>query len=206
MAAAAIGLFVVAHYWGNRYQQGGSPPPAIAAVLVRPPIELPEIELRDASGQPFTAESFAGHWTLLAFGDASRAPGHLAITRMIEVHNRLASEPDLQAMLLIVLATRDQDPTLARDFVRLSPALRILSGEAGELQHLRASLGASPGASPGALAQETAGAPFDAPPFYLIGPAGRLLALVPGAQTPSSIASDLSAIFEHSDSLDPTDD
>ena len=202
MAAAAIGLFVVAHYWGNRYQQDGSPPPAIAAVLIRPPIELPEIELRDASGQPFTAESFAGHWTLLAFGDASRAPGHLAVTRMIEVHNRLASEPDLQAMLLIVLATRDQDPTLARDFGRLSPALRLLSGEAGELQHLRASLGASPGAP----AQETADAPFDAPPYYLIGPAGRLLALFPGAQTPSSIASDLSAIFGHADSLDPTDD
>jgi hypothetical protein len=200
IAAAAAGLFLLAYYWGNQYKHGNSPPPQIEGVLVRPPIELPDFDLLDADGQPFTAKSFTGHWTLLSFGAPSQASGHLAITRMVEVHNRLASDPDLQKMLQLILASEHQDPILARDFARLSPVLKTLSGESGELQRLRASVGAPP---PGGASA----APMDeAPALYLIGPLGRLVALFIGSQRPDSIASDLSAIAKHAHSLFPADD
>jgi cytochrome oxidase Cu insertion factor (SCO1/SenC/PrrC family) len=162
-------------------------------------MELPGFELHDTQNQPFTADDFQARWTLLTFGDPSRAPGHLAVTRMIEVYNRLANDPDLQAVLQLALVAELQDLALARDFGRLSPALKLLSGESGEIQRLRASLGAGPTDDAGTeVAQNT--------PFHLIGPAGRLLALFLGAQPPASIASDLSAIAEHPHILNPNDD
>jgi len=199
MIAAAIGLFLAGYYWGNQYKYGDVPPPAIAGVLVRPPLALPRFELRDTEDQPFTGDEFKAHWTLLTFANLSRAPGHLAVTRMIEVYNRLADDPDLQAMLQLALVAETQDLALARDFARLSPALKLLSGESGEIQRLRASLGALPWDDAGTEVGEAA-------PFFLIGPSSRLLALFPGAQPPTAIASDLSVISQHPESLDPAND
>jgi len=200
MAAATMGLFLLAYYWGNQYKYRDSNPPVIEGVLIRPPIALPDFDLRDAAGQPFTAESFAEHWTLLSFGDPSQVSGHLAITRMIEAYNRLASDPDLQAMLQLTLASEREDPILARDFARLSPVLKILSGELGELQRLGASVGAPP---PQEATAETKDEP---PPLYLIGPSGRLVALFTGSQAPASMALDISAIAKNFHSLFPADD
>ncbi|MCG6863054.1 MAG: hypothetical protein LJE70_17535 [Chromatiaceae bacterium] len=198
MAAATIGLFLAAYYWGNQFKRPDSTHPVIEGVLIRPAPALPGFELRDAADhQPFIAEHFVEHWTLLTFVDPSLAPGHLAVTRMIEVRNRLASAPGLQEKLLLVLASQRQDPHLARDFERLSPALKLLSGESGEIQRLREALGAP--------SQEATGTGTDGIPFYLIGPSGRLLAVFPSAQAPASIASDLVALASHIDSLYPAD-
>lgn len=198
LASAAIGLFLVGYYWGNQYKRGDSVSPTIAGVLVHPARPLPGFELWDAADQPFTVESLAERWTLLSFGELDQASGHLAVTRMIEVHNRLASDPGLQEMLQLALAAERQDPALAQDFARLSPALKLLSGESGEMQRLGASLGAP--------AKEAAGTSTDEIPLFLIGPSGRLLALFPGAQAAASIASDLAAIAAHSDTRFPTRD
>jgi cytochrome oxidase Cu insertion factor (SCO1/SenC/PrrC family) len=199
MIAAALGLFMVGYYWGNQYKHADRTPPTIEGVLVRAPPGLPGFELRDAENQPFTANSFEEHWSLVTFGDLGRAPGHLAVTRMIEVYNRLAERPELQTRLLIALVAERQDPALARDFARLSPALKLLSGDPGEVQRLRASLDAAPPENPGVdVGDDTA--------FYLIGPSSRLLALFPGAQPPAAIASDLTAIAEHPQSLHPNND
>ena len=185
-AAAAIGLFLVGYYWGNQYQRHTSTPPAIEGVLIRPPRPLPEFTLRDTAGQPFTAEHLVGHWTLLSFDDSNQVPGQPMVTRMIEIRNRLASDPDLQERLLLVLTIRPDDSPPTLDFDHLSPVLTVLSGTAGELQRLRTALGMP--------AQATTLTADQAIPCYLIGPSGRLSALFPGAQTPASIASDLAAI------------
>lgn len=198
MVAAALGLFMLGYYWGNHYKYADPTPPAIEGVLVHPPPQLPGFELRDALGQPFTRDSFTGHWTLLTFGELSLAPGHQAIRRMIEVYNRVAEDLDLQGMVQLVLVEEHQDQALAQDFRRLTGALKLLSGDSSELKRLRASLGASPGAgeSPVFAASNQA-------PFYLIGPEGRLLALFPDAQPAASIASDLTKIAQHPHSLYP---
>lgn len=199
LVAAAIGLFLVGYYWGNKYKLGKAGPPTIEGVLVRPPRELPDFELRDADGVTFTAQDLVEHWTLLAFGDLTKAPGHLAVTRMIDVRNRLADRQDLQAVLLLALAADTQAPSLARDFSRLSPVLKLLSGEAGELQRLRAAVGAPPSTA-------TATRNDEGVPFYLIGPRGRLLVLFPGTQEPAAIAEDLTALADHPDSVSPSID
>lgn len=193
MIAAAIGLFLVGYYWGNQYKRADPAPLTIDGVLVRPPLELPGFELVDVENQTFTANSFKKRWTLVTFGDLSRAPGHLAVMRMIEVHNRLAGRPELQTLLQLALVAERQDSDLARDLARLSPALNLLSGESGEVQRLRASLGASAADDSG---PEVGGDVSS----YLIGPSGRLLALFSEAQPPASIAADLSIIAERSHS------
>ncbi|WP_089726218.1 SCO family protein [Candidatus Thiosymbion oneisti] len=198
LAVAAIGLFLVGYYWGNQYQRATSTPLAIEGVLIRPARPLPEFTLRDTAGQPFTTEHLVGHWTLLSFDDPNQALGQPAVTRMIEIHNRLADNPDLQERLLLVLATQPEDSTPALDFDRLSPVLRPLSGTAGEMQRLRTALGMP--------VQATTPAADQAIPCYLIGPSGRLLALFPSAQTPASIASDLAAIAAHDETLSPDHD
>ena len=199
LAVTAIGLFLMGYYWGNRYQYQSSTPPEIEGVLIRPPHHpLPDFALRDTAGQPFTAEHFAGHWTLLSLGNPSRALGQPTVTHMIEIHNRLASDPDLQEKLLLVLATQPEDPAPALDFEHLSPVITLLWGTSGEMQRLRTALGIP--------AQAAALTVDQGIPCYLIGPSGRLLALFPGAQTPASIASDLAAIAAHDEALSPDHD
>lgn len=197
MAVAAMGLFLVGYYWGNQYRPGGSTLPVIEGVWVHPPHSLLDFEIRDAAGRPFTAQHLAGRWTLLAFGNQEPENGRHVLARMIEIHNRLAGNPDLQERLLLALVTRSREPTPTADSDYSSPVLRLLSGEADELQRLRAALGIS--------TQEATVTTGQAIPCYLIGPASWLLALFSGAQTPASIASDLVAIAAHAVSSDPAD-
>jgi len=196
LAAAAIGLFLVGYHWGNRYQRSTSTPPAIEGVLIRPARPLPDLALRDGAGRPFTAERLVGHWTLLSFGNPSPTPDQPVVVRMIEIRNRLASNPELQERLLLVLVIQPDDSSPASDFGHLSPVLTLLSGTTDELQRLRTTLGMP--------VQATAPTTAQGIPCYLIGPSGRLFALFPGAQTPASIASDLAAIAAYGDTLSPT--
>ncbi len=196
MIIAAMGLFAVGYYWGNRYQYSGAPP-AVQGVLMRTPVELPGFTLEDAKGLPFTAAELRERWTLLAFGDLRQARGHLTVNRLLAVHGALAADPDLQAMVRIAVAAETQPADLALDFSRLSPALHLVSGDAAELQRLRAAIGdLSPSGS-------EAAAPGDGAPAYLIGPRGRLMALFPAGLSPDAMAADLSALAARPDLLDP---
>jgi hypothetical protein len=184
LIVSAIGLFLIGYYWGNQYQYGGGPP-SIEGVLISPAMPLPAFALRDARAQPFGSKDLADRWTLLAFGEISQARGQLAVTRMIEVYNRLADRPELRDRLLLSLAAPAQPPNLGRDFEGLSPALRILSGEASELSRLAGVLGASPddvGEAGAAL--------------YLIAPNGRLVALFAAGQPAEAIASDITTLSD----------
>jgi len=195
MAAATVGLFLIGYYWGNQHKHDHTPLPTVAAVLVRPPIALPELDLRETSGQPFTTEGFDGHWTLLSFDDPGTASGHLAITRMVEVHNRLADHPDLRKLLQLTLVSPQQDPAPDEKVAGMSPTIEILIAPPSDLQKLRATLGAPP--------KETTESTPGEDPFYLIGPSARLLALFTGAQAPASIASDLITVAANAADLYP---
>jgi len=198
MAVAAVGLFLIGYYWGNQYKHDHTPLPTVAAVLVHPPIALPELALREGSGQPFTTEGFDGHWTLLSFNDPGTASGHLAITRLVEVRNRMADHPDLRNLLQLALVSRQQNPAPDEKVAGMSPTIEILITPPGELQELRATLGAPP--------KETTDTSPGEDPFYLIGPSARLLALFTGAQAPASIASDLITITANAEGLYPPHD
>jgi hypothetical protein len=186
MIAAAAGLFVVGYQWGNRYKHP-SGPPAIAGILVSPPIDLSDFTLRDPDGRPLTRDGLSQGWTLLTYGDLTQAQGHLAINRLLEIHNRLADRPELRAELRLVLVQTSDAPNLARDFNRLTPSLIVAGGEAGELSKLADALGGAPAPTPG----DDAGAPL-----FLIAPGARLAALFTPGQGPATVATDLAALAE----------
>ncbi len=193
MIAAAAGLFVVGYQWGNRYQHRGGPP-AIAGVLVSPPIDLSDFALRDPDGRPVTRDRLGQGWTLLTYGDLTQAQGHLSVNRLLEVRNRLADSPELQAGLRLVLVQTSEAPNLARDFNRLTPSLIVAGGEAEELAKLADALGGAPAPTPG----DDAGSAL-----FLIAPGARLVALFTPGQGPATIASDLTALFEDPNVLEP---
>lgn len=180
----AIGLFIVGYYWGNQHKYSGGPP-AIEGVLIAPTMALPPFALMDAVGQPFDANALNDRWTLLAFGEVSQARGQLAVARMIDIYNRLVDHADMRAHLQLALAAPVQSLNLARDFSRLSPALRVVSGEAAELARLTTVLG-----------DESDGRGIGQAVLYLTTPNGDLLALFAASQSTETIVEDLIALYD----------
>lgn len=185
---AAISLFVLAYQWGNQYQRRSAAPPVIGGLLIRPPASLPEFELREALGNPFGQQDLSQGWTLLAFGDLSRASGQLAVQRLIDVYNRVADERPLRKQLRLVLVTTGDDSTVSRDFAGLLPALKILGGEAEQIERLRADIGLGDA---------------ETPAIFVVAPGGYVLAFLPETQDGAQMAEDLKAIHAGSDILLP---
>ncbi len=178
-ALGAMGLFIFGYQWGNQYQRKTASPPVIDGVLVRPPVNVPGFALVDSQGRPFDQDTLAEGWTLLTFGDLSAASGQLAVQRLMDVYQRVDDEPDLQRALRLALVTTSDAPNLARDFARLSPALRILSGEPGEIERLVAALG---GLGDGEA------------PLFVFAPGGHLIALLTQTEDRARLAEDLIAL------------
>jgi len=179
--AGAFGLFIIGYQWGNQHRFGQ--PPAIEGVLLAPAMDLPAFTLADQRGRPLDREDLRGRWTLIAFGDLTQARGQLGIQRLLEVFNRLAGVPELRDRLQLVFAASRQPADLAQDFGRLSPALRLVADEAGDLGKLTSLLGEPPQPDPG-----------QAPTLYLIGPQARLLAFFPSNQPAQRVADDLTLL------------
>ena len=192
MAVAAVGLFIVGYQWGNQFQRTHQAPLRINGVLLRPAIELPELELQGTEG-PFRRNDLQQHWSLIAFGSPGSALGHRGVSRLIEIANRVADQPGLRERLQLLLISADDAPTLARDFEQLTPSLRVLSAPEPLLADLKEAVGAgqSKPAEGGDLP----------PPLFLAGPQGRLVALFSAGQSAASIAEDLKTLSERPDAL-----
>jgi hypothetical protein len=191
MIAAAAGLFVIGYQWGNQYKRPAGPP-AIAGVLVAPPLDLSDFSLSDAEGRPVSRDRLAQGWTLLTYADLTQAQGHLAVNRLLEVYNRLADQPGLRAALRLVLVQIVDAPNLARDFNRLSPALSIAGGDPEQRALLADALGGAPEPPPG---DDSGSAVF------VIAPGARVVALFTPGQGPATMAADLVTLFEAPDLL-----
>ena len=176
---AAMALFVLGYQWGNQHQRARSEPSRISGVLIQPPGEIPDFELRDPFGRPFTRRDLVEGWTLLAFGDLAGASGQRAAQRLIDVRNRIADQPRLLDSLRLVLVQTGENAALGRDFARLSPALHLISGASTELAPLRDALGLASAVSP---------------TLFVIGPGGQLLAVLPETEDGARMADDLKAI------------
>ena len=177
----AIGIFILGYQWGNQRHFGQ--PPAIEGVILAPAMPMPAFALVDTEGQPFGRDQLAGHWTLLAFGDLAQPRGQLAIQRLLDVYHRLGTEVEPDQRPWLVLAAASQPADLARDFGRLSPALRLVSGEAGDLSQLAKLLGEPP--HPERDSRAT---------LYLLAPNARLLAFFPASQAAQTVAADLTLL------------
>ncbi|MEA3640998.1 MAG: hypothetical protein VBE63_13785 [Lamprobacter sp.] len=182
MAVAAVGLFIVGYQWGNQFQTAHQAPLRINGLLLRPPVELPELDLHGPQG-PFSRADLDEHWSLIAFGSPGSAAGHLGVSRLIEIANRIADQPDLRKQLQLLLISADDAPILARDFEQLTPSLRVLSAPEPQLAELKDALGAGP--------SEPAEAAVQPPPLFLVDPKARLVTLFAGGQPAASVADDL---------------
>ena len=192
MAVAAVGLFLIGYQWGNQFQSAREAPLRIEGVLLRPPIDLPELELYGPQG-PFNRDDLRGHWSLITFGSPGSAVGHRGVARLIEIANRVADQPDLRGNLRLLLISADDAPILARDFEQLTPSLRVLSAPAQQLAELRESIGAGQSADPEAVDLP--------PPLFLIDPKARFVSLFSGEQPAASIAEDLKTLSQQPDGL-----
>lgn len=68
----AVLALVLGIWFGRALMSRVSPePPAIAGLLIEPPIALPDMILTQHTGEPLTTASFQGRWNLLFFGFAS---------------------------------------------------------------------------------------------------------------------------------------
>ena len=179
-ALGAMALFVLGYQWGNQHRFGRAEPAQIHGVLVQPPGEIPEFSLRDPFGRPVGRTDLADGWTLLAFGDLAEASGQRAAQRLIETRNRLADQPKLIESLQLVLIQTSERLELARDFVRLSPALRPLAGPPESIAPLRDALG---------LAREVG------PILFVIGPGAQLFAILPETEGGAEMAEDVKALM-----------
>lgn len=183
LMVCAIGLFLIGYQWGNQRRFGQ--PPAIGGVLVTPPMALPAFTLADGTGQAFGRAQLEERWTLLAFGDLGQARGQLAIQRLLDVYHHLPATAEPRQRLQLVLATPIQRDELAQDFSRLSPALRLVAGEAGDLGKLATLLG-----------EPAHPAPQDRSVLYLITPDARLLAFFTPSQAIQEVAADLTLLAD----------
>ena len=183
LMVCAIGLFLIGYQWGNQRRFGQ--PPAIGGVLVTPPMALPAFTLADGTGQPFDRAQLEGRWSLLAFGDLGQARGQLAVQRLLDVYHHLPPATEPRQRLQLVLATPIPRDELARDFSRLSPALRLVAGEAGDLGKLATLLG-----------EPVNPAPQDRSVLYLSTPDARLLAFFTPSQAAREVAADLTLLAD----------
>lgn len=179
-ALGAMALFMLGYQWGNRQPFGHAEPAQLHGVLVQPPGAIPEFGLRDAFGRPVGHADLVDGWTLLAFGDLAEASGQRAAQRLIETRNRLADQPKLIESLQLVLIQTAERLELARDFARLSPALRPLAGPPESISPLRDALGLASAVGP---------------TLFVIGPEARLLAILPETESGAEMAEDIKTLI-----------
>ncbi|MCK7576222.1 MAG: hypothetical protein MZV65_10195 [Chromatiales bacterium] len=179
-ALGAMALFVLGYQWGNQQPFGRAEPAQIHGVLVQPPGAIPAFSLRDPFGRPVGRAELADGWTLLAFGDLAEASGQRAAQRLIETRNRLADQSKLIESLQLVLIQTSERLEPARDFARLSPALRLLAGPPESIAPLRDALG---------LASSVG------PTLFVIGPEARLLAILPETESGAEMAEDIKTLI-----------
>lgn len=189
LAAAAIGLFVIAYQWGGEYRRSHGTPPVIAGARVRPPQALPPalaqaLDALPAQEGPPQPELDRPAWTLLAFAGRPDGPSRSTTRRLVEVYNRLADRPELRRAMRLVLITADEPADALLALEQLAPSFQLLSLDAAAHRLWHEALGMAPDEDPSAA------------PLFLIDEQAHLTALFPGSQAAASVADDLRALID----------
>ena len=99
--AIAVCTLFLGYYLGHRYQLGQISQHGAIMMDNATPIELPEA----------LSAQMKDHWSILIQGESSEAC-HKWLTHYIEVSNRLAAYPKLQAQLQAILVATKENPSL----------------------------------------------------------------------------------------------
>lgn len=182
--SGALVLFLLGYYAGNRYQRQdlGN---IQGAVLLRPPLDIPEFRALDVGGNALDSDRLRDRWSLLLAGPLQHPSTAQGLSQLSRIYNRLAQYPDLQKDLQLIVLTPD-DGSLStrelRDRVRAyNPRMIAAAGDTQALQPLWETLGLP--------STEDATAAL-----HLINPAVQVYAMFTGTQDPATIAHDIQLI------------
>ncbi|MES9969446.1 MAG: hypothetical protein ABW092_05390 [Candidatus Thiodiazotropha sp.] len=177
----ALLTFFIAYYAGVTQKQHPKTLPLINGVLLDPPLALPPINLNNQAGEAFTNTDLQGHWSLLILDPNPGNSASTALTRLIQVHNRLASNPDLQQQIHYLYLAGNKIEDMAISFTALSDNIHALDGDRQMLAETFEILG---GYSDDM--QDT---------LYLIGPSAKLTALFTRNGNTATIAEDINKLI-----------
>ncbi len=194
MTGALLAL-VGGYYWGNQYQYNhrrDDRPPLqnLSATLLRQAKPLGDFELTSHRGETITPVNLQGRWSLLFFGCSRCAGTPGALTRLVQVRNRLADRPLLQNTTLLIMITVEpelDDPLELDALLRgFGPGFIGLTG---------------PNAQTGGLARHLGmpdAAPDDTDPaIFLVAPGGVPVAIFPAALGAALITADFKKMVDH---------
>lgn len=193
--AGTLLALVAGYYWGNQYKhkypQDNRPAPYnLSATLLRRAKPLAGFELTRHTGEGITPIDLNDRWSLLFFGCSRCAGTPGALTRLIQVRNRLAARPLLQNTTLLILVTVEPDldgpqelDALLRGF---GPGFLGLTGPEPQIGDLARQLGMP---EPGQGASD--------PAIFLVSPRGIPVAIFPAGLAASDIAADFKRIADY---------
>ena len=170
--------FGIAYYAGNKHSTPDHP--QVSGVLLQPATPIAVFELEDQYGEPFSSRQLLDHWSLILLDPAPGvdSPG---FRRLVQVHNRLAGDPQLQTRTrFIYLPRRNSDPIITA-VSRLGGSFSTLQGEPADLDALFAALGMA--------------AIDDSFILYLIDPDTNMRVLFTGSQDAATIATDFTTLI-----------
>ncbi len=172
--------FGLAYYAGSRYQNRPLSAVAITGVAIQPPTPLPTLpETEDTS--PIQRQSLVGRWSLLMLDPHAGQTRSPALVRLLQIHNRLATDPELQQRISFLYLPRELHEAEREAIDRLGENLHALSGDADRVDETLRQFGVEPEGDKTAL--------------YLIGPGTRLHALFTPDQDIATIAEDLTTLI-----------
>jgi len=183
-----IAGFLASYHLGNRHKNPEQRPSI--AVLLRPPLPLPEFSLIDSSGRPVSQPDLAGVWTLMMTASSCEEAHRQNLARLGDIYNRLAASPELQARISLTpvcpdLVIGEGDSTSAA-----APPWRVLSGPPSKLESLLSELGTPSGTG----GEDPASLPGTA--LLVVDPQTRLYAIYSAEQKAESVAHDLGVLIE----------
>ncbi len=187
-AVAAVTVFGVSYYLGNRYARPGAA--ELQAFVFPDPKPLEAFRLLDKKGDPFTPASFKGHWSFLVTGNLDDERCRPLLFHYVLAWNHLAGNPKLQQQTRVVfldMARTPRTPEQLRRFIDFyNPAFTAVTGP----WETRARLARRLGVSQQAL-ETGVGCDPENGVVGLVDPEGVLLALFTGVTDPAAIAHDL---------------
>jgi protein SCO1/2 len=196
IAIVAAGIVAGAAVARNFWRAELAPPVLEHAVLFSESRDMPDFELVDQAGRPFTPERLRGRWTLLFFGFVNCpdvCPTTLATLAAARRSLEDLPAADRPAVTLVsVDPGRDTPEVLARYVGHFDPDFEGVTGRAESIAALTDGLGVAviigPPGPDGSYAVDHTAA------IFLVGPDGRFAGLFGAPHDPGTIARDFRRI------------
>ncbi|MES9939152.1 MAG: hypothetical protein ABW105_20585 [Candidatus Thiodiazotropha sp. 6PLUC1] len=176
----ALLTFGLAYYAGISHKTSRDTP-KISGITISPPTPVPTFKLQDQSKEPFENHRLLDHWSLLMLDPSGRSQPTPAFTRLLKVHNRIATHPELQQKAHYLYLPKSKEAALDSTISQLSGNIFGLQGSPTQIEEAFNKFGVDLNSSE--------------PVLYLIGPEGHLHALFTDGVDAATIARDLIQIL-----------